>query len=171
MRASLPSLCARVVSGACSLAPGFSLSYSRSRPRNIGHCSLAVSRYSCDVRLVWAPEADSAFFGGDADNFEYPRYCLDACLFRVYENDKPAVIEDYLKWNSAGPKEGELIFVSGNPGSTSRIFTTDALKYQRDIRMPDVLDFIRRREILLQQFSLGSPEKKRRASRAAGASR
>ncbi|MDG1810028.1 MAG: S46 family peptidase [Pirellulaceae bacterium] len=117
-----------------------------------------------DVRLVWAPEADSAFFGGDADNFEYPRYCLDACLFRVYENDKPAVIEDYLKWNSAGPKEGELIFVSGNPGSTSRIFTTDALKYQRDIRMPDVLDFIRRREILLQQFSLGSPEKKRRAN-------
>ncbi|MDG2014289.1 MAG: S46 family peptidase [Pirellulaceae bacterium] len=117
-----------------------------------------------DVRLVWAPEADSAFFGGDADNFEYPRYCLDACLFRVYEDDKPAVIEDYLKWNSAGPEEGELIFVSGNPGSTSRIFTTDALKYQRDIRMPDVLDFIRRREILLQQYSLGSPEKKRRAN-------
>lgn len=117
-----------------------------------------------DVRLVWAPEADSAFFGGDADNFEYPRYCLDACLFRVYENDKPAVIKDYLRWNSAGPSEGELVFVSGNPGSTSRIFTTDALKYQRDIRMPDVLDFIRRREILLQQFSLGSPEKKRRAN-------
>ncbi len=117
-----------------------------------------------DVRLVWAPEADSAFFGGDADNFEFPRYCLDACLFRVYEEGQPARVPHYLKWNSAGPAEEELVFVAGNPGSTSRIFTTAALRYERDVRMPDVLDFIRRREILLQQYSLAGPEFKRRAN-------
>lgn len=117
-----------------------------------------------DVRLVWAPEADAAFFGGDADNFEYPRFCLDACLFRVYENGKPAWIEHFLKWNDEGPSIGELVFVSGNPGNTSRIYTTAALRYQRDVRMPDEMDFIRRREILLQQFSLGGPEDKRQAN-------
>ena len=114
-----------------------------------------------DVRLVWSPESAIAFFGGDADNFEYPRYCLDACLFRVYENDKPAEIKHFLKWSEAGPAEKELVFVSGNPGRTSRIFTTAALKHQRDVRMPYVLDFIRRREVLLQQFSLGGAEKAR----------
>ncbi|MGI9519725.1 MAG: S46 family peptidase [Pirellulaceae bacterium] len=117
-----------------------------------------------DVRLVWAPEADAAFFGGDADNFEYPRYCLDACLFRVYEDGKPAQIEHFLEWEDAGPEKGELVFVSGNPGSTSRIYTAAALQFERDVRMPDVLDFIRRREILLQQYSLGGREPKRQAN-------
>ena len=114
-----------------------------------------------DVRLVWSPESAIAFFGGDADNFEYPRYCLDACLFRVYENDEPAKIKHFLKWSEAGPAENELVFVSGNPGRTSRIFTTAALKHQRDVQMPYILDFIRRREVLLQQFSLGGAEKAR----------
>ena len=116
-----------------------------------------------DVRLVWAPESAIAFFGGDADNFEYPRYCLDACIFRVYENDKPAQIEHFLKWSENGAAEDELIFVSGNPGRTSRIFTVDALKFQRDSRLPYVLDFIRRREILLTLFSQRSEENERRA--------
>ena len=116
-----------------------------------------------DVRLVWAPEAAAAFFGGDADNFEYPRFCLDACIFRVYEEDKPAKIEHFLKWSSNGPAENELVFVSGNPGRTSRIFTYDAMKYQRDHRVPYVMDFLCRREVLLQQFSLGGPEAARRA--------
>lgn len=114
-----------------------------------------------DVRLVWSPESAIAFMGGDADNFEYPRYCLDACLFRVYEDGKPAEIKHFLKWSPSGPAQDELVFVSGNPGRTSRIFTTAALKHQRDVRMPYVLDFIRRREILLQQFSLGGAEKAR----------
>lgn len=117
-----------------------------------------------DVRLVWAPEAAIAFFGGDADNFEYPRYCLDACLFRVYENDKPAQIEHFLKWSENGAAENELVFVSGNPGRTSRIFTMAALKNQRDVRLPFLLDFLRRREILLQQFSLAGAEQARIAS-------
>ncbi len=71
-----------------------------------------------DVRLVWAPEAGTAFFGGDADNFEYPRYCLDVTIFRVYENDKPAKIDNFLAVNPDGAKEGDLVFVSGNPGTT-----------------------------------------------------
>ena len=116
-----------------------------------------------DVRLVWAPESAAAFFGGDADNFEYPRYCLDACIFRVYEDDKPAVIKHFLKWSESGPKKDELVFVSGNPGRTSRIFTVAALKHQRDVRLPYILDFIRRREVLLQQFSLNGMEQARRA--------
>ncbi|MCH2182351.1 MAG: S46 family peptidase [Mariniblastus sp.] len=114
-----------------------------------------------DVRLVWAPESAIAFFGGDADNFEYPRYCLDACLFRVYEDGKPAEIEHFLKWSDNGAEEDELVFVSGNPGSTSRIYTVAALKYERDHYLPYVLDFIRRREILLQQFGLNSAESAR----------
>ncbi len=116
-----------------------------------------------DVRLVWSPEAASAFFGGDADNFEYPRYCLDACIFRVYEDDKPAKIEHFFKWSENGAAENELVFVAGNPGRTSRIFTYDAMKFARDHRVPYVLDFLRRREILLQQFSLQGPEAERRA--------
>lgn len=116
-----------------------------------------------DVRLVWAPETAIAFFGGDADNFEYPRYCLDACIFRVYENDKPAQIEHFLKWSDDGPKESELVFVSGNPGRTNRIYTIDALKYQRDHYLPYVMNFLRRQEILLQQFGLRSTENARRA--------
>ncbi len=112
---------------------------------------------------VWAPESSAAFFGGDADNFEYPRFCLDACLFRVYEDGKPAKIEHFLKWSEAGAKKDEVVFVSGNPGNTSRIYTVAALKHQRDVRLPYVLDFIRRREVLLQQFGLGGKEQARRA--------
>ncbi|MEZ6074182.1 MAG: S46 family peptidase [Pirellulaceae bacterium] len=95
-------------------------------------------RYT-DVRLVWAPEAKAAFFGGDADNFEYPRYCLDVTIFRVYEDGKPAQLENFLKVNPAGAQAGDLVFVSGNPGRTQRILTTAALEYQRDHRMPRVL--------------------------------
>ncbi len=115
-----------------------------------------------DVRLVWAPESKIAFFGGDADNFEYPRYCLDVTIFRVYENGQPAKIEHFLEVNPAGAQADELVFVSGNPGRTQRILTTDALVYQRDHRMPRVLDLLRRKEILLQQYALGGPEQARR---------
>ena len=116
-----------------------------------------------DVRLVWAPETKAAFFGGDADNFEYPRYCLDATIMRVYEDGKPAEIKDYLSWNTKPLTEGELVFVSGNPGRTQRIFTTAALKYLRDVYIPFVLNYLRRREISLQQFGLEGAEAARRA--------
>lgn len=118
-------------------------------------------RYT-DVRLVWAPEAKTAFFGGDADNFEYPRYCLDVTIFRVYKDGKPAQIKHFLQVNPNGATEGDLVFVSGNPGRTQRILTPDALEYQRDHRLPRILDLLRRKEILLQQYALGGPEQARR---------
>jgi hypothetical protein len=115
-----------------------------------------------DVRLVWSPEGNAAFFGGDADNFEYPRYCLDATLVRVYEDGKPAKIENFLKWSDAGAGDDELIFVSGNPGSTQRITTLAAIKNLRDIYMPYMLNYFSRMEIALQQYSNESPEHRRR---------
>jgi hypothetical protein len=116
-----------------------------------------------DVRLVWAPEGAIAFFGGDADNFEYPRYDLDATIFRVWEDGKPATIDSFLPVSREGAAEGELVFVSGNPGRTQRLLSVDALREIRDHQLPRQLDGIRRREILLQQFSLDGPEAARRA--------
>lgn len=116
-----------------------------------------------DVRLVWAPEAQSAFFGGDADNFEYPRYCLDVTLFRVYENGEPAEIKNFLKMDPNGAKENDLVFVSGNPGRTRRILTSDAVEYQRDVALPKTMNLLRRKEILMQQYALTGPEQQRRS--------
>ena len=116
-----------------------------------------------DVRLVWAPETAAAFFGGDADNFEYPRYNLDATIMRVYEDGKPAKLDHFLSWSTDELSEGELVFVSGNPGRTQRIFTVAALEFLRDDRIPYVLDYLRRKEILMQQFGLEGTEQARRA--------
>ena len=121
------------------------------------------SRRFTDVRLVWAPERAIAFFGGDADNFEYPRYDLDACIFRIWENGRPAQIDHFLPWSNDGAADGDLIFVSGHPGRTQRLIPLDALKEIRDRQLPRQLDDLRRQEILLQQFSLGGPEAARRA--------
>jgi Peptidase S46 len=119
-------------------------------------------RYT-DVRLVFAPQKAIAFFGGDPDNFEYPRYDLDICFFRVYENGKPVHADNYLKWSAAGASEGDLIFVSGHPGRTERLDTVAHLQYQRDYAVPGTLDLLRRREVLLQNFSERSSENARRA--------
>lgn len=116
-----------------------------------------------DVRLVFAPEQQTAFFGGDADNFEYPRYDLDVCFFRVYEKGKPAKIEHYLKWSKAGAKEGELVFVSGHPGRTDRLATLAELDYLRDTGFPFLLQRLNRWEVLLSAFSGRSEENKRQA--------
>lgn len=115
-----------------------------------------------DVRLVWAPETAIAFFGGDADNFEYPRYCMDATLMRVYEDGQPANLEHFLRWRDTPLTKDELVFVSGHPGRTQRMFTVDALKFLRDQRIPFVLDYLRRKEIMLQQYGLQGREQKRR---------
>lgn len=114
-----------------------------------------------DIRLVWAPEFDIAFFGGDPDNFEYPRYDLDVCIFRAYENDKPARIEHFLKWSKAGAGDNELVFVSGHPGKTDRLNTMAALKFNRDVRVPYVLNLLRRQEIMLQQYCQDGEEQSR----------
>ena len=116
-----------------------------------------------DVRLVFAPEQDAAFFGGDPDNFEYPRFDLDICFFRVYEDGKPAKIDHYLKWSAAGAKDNELVFVSGNPGRTDRLDTSAHLEFIRDRAMPYLLNRLRRREVLLSVYSDRSAENARRA--------
>ena len=118
-----------------------------------------------DVRLAFAPEFSIAFFGGDADNFEFPRHDLDMAIFRFYENGQPVKIEHFLKWSAKGADDGELIFVSGHPARTSRLLTVDALKFQRDVRFPALLNLLRRREILLQQFAADGEEYARRAKK------
>jgi hypothetical protein len=119
-------------------------------------------RYT-DVRLVFAPEQQIAFYGGDPDNFEYPRYDLDICLFRVYENNKPAKIEHYLKWSKAGAKDNELVFVSGHPGRTDRLNTVAELEYLRDTGFPFLLQRLNRWEVVLSVFSGRSAENAREA--------
>ena len=114
-----------------------------------------------DVRLVFAPEFDIAFFGGDPDNFTYPRYDLDITFFRVYENDKPAHLDNYLKWSPTGVKEGDLIFVSGHPGNTGRLLTMAQLEFLRDFQYPMALKVYARRIALLQEFSKQSEENAR----------
>lgn len=116
-----------------------------------------------DVRLVFAPEEQIAFYGGDPDNFEYPRYDLDICLFRVYENGQPAKVQHYLKWSKAGPADGELVFVSGNPGRTDRLRTMAELEFLRDVDYPLTLERLKRLEVLLGSFSARSSENARRA--------
>ncbi|MGZ8920297.1 MAG: S46 family peptidase [Limisphaerales bacterium] len=116
-----------------------------------------------DVRLVFAPEQQIAFYGGDPDNFEYPRYCLDFAFFRVYEDGKPAQIKHYLKWNDKGPAEDELIFVSGHPGATSRLLTMAELEYKRDFQFPNTMEALHRLEVALSVYSSESQENARRA--------
>lgn len=117
-----------------------------------------------DVRLVFAPEAQAAFFGGDPDNFTYPRYDVDMALLRVYENNKPVDSTNYLKWNDKGPPEGDLVFVSGNPGSTFRLDTYAQLEVTRDDFLPLVLEVLQRWLNALQAYSTRGPEQARQAA-------
>ncbi len=119
-------------------------------------------RYT-DVRLVFAPEQQIAFYGGDPDNFEFPRYDLDICLFRAYENGKPVHVKNYLRFSTAGAQVGDLIFVSGHPGHTSRLLTTAELEYYRDVALPYRLSTLKRLEVLLGTWSARSQENARRA--------
>lgn len=111
-----------------------------------------------DIRLVMAPEKQIAFFGGDTDNFEYPRFNLDCCFFRIYEDGKPLKTEHYLRWSTTGAKDGELTFVLGHPGRTRRQLTADHLRFVRDVEMPEILNYLWRREVQLATFCGRSPE-------------
>ncbi len=122
-------------------------------------------RYT-DVRLVFAPQADIAFFGGDPDNFNYPRYDLDLAVFRVYEHDQPLATSDYLPWNPAGPKDGDTVFTSGHPGRTSRDDTVAELGALRDVVYPRLLDVRRAWRANLYAWSSTGPEAKRQAREA-----
>ncbi|HUO60187.1 MAG TPA: S46 family peptidase [Candidatus Acidoferrales bacterium] len=121
-------------------------------------------RYT-DVRLVMAPEFNAAFFGGDPDNFTYPRYDLDITFLRVYENDAPVHVDDYLQWSNSGVKDGELVFVSGHPGTTGRLLTMSQLEYTRDVAYPARLKMLKSTIDALQAFSAKSEENARVAER------
>jgi hypothetical protein len=120
-------------------------------------------RYT-DVRLVWAPEAGIANFGGDVDNFEYPRFGLDVCFFRAYEDDKPARTPHHFTWSAAGPTENDLVLVTGHPGTTNRLETLAKLKHRRDVTLPYTLARLRAMEAALIQYSEQSPERRRQAA-------
>jgi nicotinamide mononucleotide adenylyltransferase len=115
-----------------------------------------------DVRLVFAPEQQIAFYGGDPDNFEYPRFDLDICIFRAYENGQPAKIDNYLKFNPRGPADRELTFVSGHPAKTDRQLSVSELADMRDRELPRFLSFFKRREVLLHSFGERTFENQRR---------
>ncbi|MGD0678132.1 MAG: S46 family peptidase [Polyangiaceae bacterium] len=119
-------------------------------------------RYT-DVRLVFAPEADIAFFGGDPDNFNYPRYDFDLALFRIYEHDLALASIDYLRWSPSGPKDGETVFTSGHPGRTSRDATMAELQVLRDVVYPRQLEVRRALRTNLYAWSETSPEARRQA--------
>ncbi len=116
-----------------------------------------------DVRLVFAPEQQIAFYGGDPDNFTFPRYDLDMTIFRIYENDKPLQSTNFLKWNSAGASENELVFVSGHPGSTNRLQTMAQFNFNRDYSYPARLKTFKFRIAALKKFSALNPENARKA--------
>ena len=111
-----------------------------------------------DVRLVFAPEEQAAFFGGDPDNFTYPRYDLDMALYRVYDNGKPLHTDNYLKWNAKGAAPGALVFVSGHPGGTSRQDTLAELLLERDTTEPAAIQYLQRRIAAEQEFARQSSE-------------
>ena len=117
-----------------------------------------------DVRLVFAPEQQMAFFGGDPDNFTYPRHDLDFAIFRVYENDQPVHSDQYLKWNAKGAADQELVFVTGHPGSTDRDDTVAELETERDVVMPASLKVVTRRVATLRRYANLGAEQARQAN-------
>ena len=121
-----------------------------------------------DIRLVFAPEYAIASLGGDIDNYEYPRYCLDVAFFRVYEDGKPLQTKYFFKWAAENSKEGDLLFISGHPGHTDRLSTFARIKYLRDSGLPYQLTLLRRREISLEQYAGRSIENTRRAHGSLG---
>jgi hypothetical protein len=129
-----------------------------------GQYKLYSFRKYTDVRLVFAPEGDTAFFGGDPDNFNFPRYDLDCSFVRLYEGGRPAATRNHLTWSAAPPKDGEPVFVAGNPGSTQRLLTVAQLKTLRDLNLPEALIQFSELRGRLLRFSEESPEHARIAS-------
>jgi Peptidase S46 len=128
-----------------------------------GQYHLYTSKKYTDVRLVFAPEFAIAFFGGDPDNFEYPRFDLDVCFFRAYENGQPARPKHYLKWSADGSKANDLVFVAGHPGRTDRLNTLAHLSYLRETSFPFSLEVIANREMFLQNYGKRGAEEARQA--------
>ena len=117
-----------------------------------------------DVRLVFGAEYQAGFFGGDPDNFTYPRYNLDVGMYRLYENDKPAATPEYLRWSPNGSKENELVFTTGHPGNTQRLNTLAHFKYRRDSAFPFAIAQNEMREAAVTQWMALSPENARQST-------
>src|SRR5213079_3164292 len=115
-----------------------------------------------DVRLVFVPEFQAAFFGGDPDNFNFPRFNIDMALVRVYEDGQPIKPENYLKWSTKGTKDGELVFVAGHPGSTSRLNTVAHLEELRDVSIPLIIRLLEHREGVLKKYMAMGEEQNQR---------
>ena len=126
-----------------------------------GQYKLYTYRKYSDVRLVWTPEDRASTFGGDPDNFNFPRYAMDASFLRAYENGKPVATPRHLKWDPRAPREGEITFVVGNPGSTSRLWTGSQLAFEREVRVPITTAVLSELRGRLIQAMTESPEKAR----------
>ena len=126
-----------------------------------GQYKLYKYRKYSDVRIAWAPEFAAAFFGGDPDNFNFPRYAMDAAFLRAYENDRPVATPSHLRWNARAPREGEATFVVGNPASTQRLLTQDQLAFQREVALPITLATYSELRGRLLSAMAQSPEKRR----------
>ena len=133
-----------------------------------GQYKLYTYRKYSDVRLVWVPEAQAPQFGGDPDNFNFPRYSLDAGFLRAYEDGKPVVTPQHLEWSPRAPVDGEATFVVGNPGSTQRLFTSEQLAFQREIVLPiTVTTYSELRGRLISAME-SNPQKEREATETLG---
>jgi V8-like Glu-specific endopeptidase len=126
-----------------------------------GQYKLYTYRKYSDVRIAWAPEFQAAFFGGDPDNFNFPRYALDSAFLRAYENGKPAATPAHLTWEARAPVANEATFVVGNPGSTSRLWTQSQLAFEREVRLPIILATYSELRGRLINAMESSPEKDR----------
>jgi hypothetical protein len=129
-----------------------------------GQYHLYLYKKFTDVRLVFAPEFDAAFYGGDPDNFTFPRYCLDMTLWRVYENGKPFTTKNYLPWSTEGVKDGEAVFTSGHPGQTQRLNTVAHLEFLRDYALPLSITTFTEIRNSLEAFGNQGPEQRRQAN-------
>ena len=129
-----------------------------------GQYHLYLYKKFTDVRLVFAPEFDAAFYGGDPDNFTFPRYCLDMTIWRVYEHDKPFHTSNYLPWSTTGVKDGDAVFTSGNPGATQRLNTVAHLEFLRDQALPLSINAFTLIRDSLDAYSKQGPEQARQAN-------
>ena len=129
-----------------------------------GQYKLYTYRKYTDVRLVFAPEGATAFFGGDLDNFNFPRYDLDCSFVRLYENGRPVATPDHLRWSTLAPKDGAPVFVAGNPGTTQRLLTAEQLATLRDVSLPETLILLSELRGRLLRFTTESDEHARIAN-------